>query len=301
MKNRLIKIFVFCVLLSITIACKRTTKDYADLNTQDWIHGSEDCSQNNDVLIQVVQYNSNTWILRQNKCTHYEAPFMFLFIGEEKALLMDTGATESPQSFPLQKTVANIINKWQATHNKSIELVIAHTHSHSDHFKGDIQFKDKAKIVGLKVEDVTNFFRIKNWPEEIVDFDLGNRIFKIIPIPGHQKSSIAIYDTSSELLLTGDTFYPGRLYIEDWISFKKSIKRLVNFSNKHNIAYILGNHVEMSTAEGKDYPIGTTYQPEEHKLPLTTDDLLVLHSALEKLGDTPKKEVHPSFIIYPTK
>jgi hypothetical protein len=41
-----------------------------DLNTQNWIHGSENCEENIDPPIQVVQYSSNTWILRQNKCTN---------------------------------------------------------------------------------------------------------------------------------------------------------------------------------------------------------------------------------------
>ena len=123
----------------------------------------------------------------------------------------------------------------------------------------------------------------------------------IIPIPGHQKASIALYDSYSQLLLTGDTFYPGRLYIEDWSTFKTSIKRLVDFSNTHSIRYILGNHIEMTATLGKDYPIGTTYQPEEQQLPLFKKDLDELHEALEQLGEIPERKVHHKFIIYPTK
>ncbi|MEH6621128.1 hypothetical protein [Maribacter arcticus] len=83
-----------------------------DLTIQNWIHGAENCEDTIDPPIQVVQYTSTTWILRQNKCANYEAPFMYLFIGEDKALLMDTGATKDDDLFPLYKTVHQIISDW---------------------------------------------------------------------------------------------------------------------------------------------------------------------------------------------
>lgn len=274
-----------------------------NLNKQNWIHGSEDCKKNTDELIQVVQYDKNTWMLRQNKCTNYEAPFMFLFFGQDKALLMDTGATKEEESFPLYETVNNIIVNWQKQHNKEIELVVAHTHKHGDHYAADTQFKGHTNttLVGIQKTEVIDFFKFINWPNNSVDFELGNRILKLIPIPGHQEASIAIYDTSSKILLTGDTFYPGRLYVDDWSSFKTSINRLVKFSNNHEVKYILGNHIEMSTIDGIDYPMGSTYHPEEQKLPLSVEDLKTLQFSLNKLGDKPTKQVHKNFIIYPIK
>jgi len=274
-----------------------------NLNEQNWIHGSDDCKKNTDELIQVVQYDQNTWILRQNKCTNYEAPFMFLFLGQDKALLMDTGATKEEKSFPLYNTVNTIIDNWQKQQNKEIELVVAHTHKHGDHYAADAQFKGQPKttLVGIQKTDVIDFFKFENWPNDDVDFELGNRTLKLIPIPGHQNASIAIYDTSSKLLLTGDTFYPGRLYVDDWSSFKTSIDRLVEFSNNYEIQYILGNHIEMSTTDGIDYPIGSTYHPEEQKLPLTVEDLKALQFSLNNLGDKPTRQVHKNFIIYPNE
>jgi len=274
-----------------------------NLNKQNWILGSDNCKKNTDELIQVVQYDQNTWILRQNKCTNYEAPFMFLFLGEDKALLMDTGATKKKKSFPLYKTVNAIVANWQKQQNKEIELVVAHTHKHGDHYAADDQFKGKVNttLVGLQKTDVIDFFKFIDWPNDIVDFELGNRTLKLIPIPGHQEASIAIYDASSKLLLSGDTFYPGRLYIDDWSSFKTSIDRLVEFSKKHEIKYILGNHIEMSSTDGVDYPMGSTYHPEEQKLPLTVEDLQTLQLSLNNLGDKPSRQVHKNFIIYPVK
>jgi glyoxylase-like metal-dependent hydrolase (beta-lactamase superfamily II) len=291
------------LLISVIIliwSCKHSIEETADLKVQNWIHGSENCEENIDTPIQVVQYNSNTWVLRQNKCTNYEAPFMFLFFGEDKALLMDTGATEKDGIFPLYKTVHKIINDWSKI-NGEVELIVAHTHKHSDHYAADGQFQGKpnTSVIGLEVENLKNFYNISNWPEEIVNFELGNRLMKIIPIPGHQASSIAVYDTSTKILLTGDTFYPGRLYVKDWNAFKMSIERLVKFADNYEVSTILGNHIEMTQTSGVDYPMGTIYQPKEHRLPLSVMELKELSDALTKLGNKPTKEVHNSFIIYP--
>ncbi len=144
-----------------------------------------------------------------------------------------------------------------------------------------------------------DYFKLDNWPLQNSRIDLGNRIIEIIPIPGHEKASIAVYDYKTKILLSGDSFYPGRLYIKDWPSFKLSIQRLIDFTNSHKLSYILGNHIEMTENPGKDYPVGTTFQPEEHVLPLKIKDLQSLNKALKRLGDSPTHEIHDNFIIYP--
>ena len=55
--------------------------------------------------------------------------------------------------------------------------------------------------------------------------DLGNRKIELITISGHQTPSIAMYDNETKILLPGDSFYPGRLYINDWQAFKLSTQR----------------------------------------------------------------------------
>lgn len=284
-------------IIASSLSCKVT-----NLNKTKWIHGAGNCAENTDPPIQVVQYNHNTWILRENKCVSYEAPFMFLFIGDKKALLLDAGATFSETKFPLRKTVDSLVDKWQKANNTQVELVVAHTHSHGDHTAGDIQFKNapNTTVVGIKVEDVQAFFKLENWPSQSSKIDLGDRVLEIIPIPGHHKTSIAVYDYETKILLTGDSFYPGRLYVNDWQAFKLSTQRLVDFTSAHKISYILGNHIEMTNIPGKDYPVGTTFQPDEHILPLKVKELLSLNETLIKLGDKPAREVHDVFIIYPT-
>ena len=294
------RIFLALIVCSL-FSCKTSQNSTTNLNKVKWISGSSNCKENKDSLIQVVKYNDNTFILRQNKCTNYEAPFLFLFLGNKKALLMDTGATEDENQFPLYKTVKKIIIQWEKSIKNPIDLIVAHTHAHGDHVAGDIQFKNKVRteVVGLNVSDITSYFKLKNWPLQNGQIDLGNRIMEIIPIPGHQQASIAVYDYATKLLLSGDSFYPGRLYIHDWAAYKLSIQRLADFASVHKISYFLGNHIEMTNTAGKDYPTGTTYQPAEHVLPLSFKDLKELNKALHIAGDIPKHEIHNSFIIDP--
>ncbi len=154
-------------------------------------------------------------------------------------------------------------------------------------------------LVGLSVEDVKSFFNINTWPLGTGKIDLGARELEIIPIPGHHQTSIAFYDKATHILLTGDSFYPGRLYIKDWQAFLQSTQRLVDFTRDHKVVALIGNHIEMSTSLGKDYATGTTYQPNEHALPLSIAELTELNTALKKLGDKPAREIHNSFIFYP--
>src|SRR6185295_6693094 len=125
-------------------------------------------------------------------------------------------------------------------------------------------------------------FAIKTWPTDIVSIDLGSREVDLIPIPGHDVAGIALYDRQTGILLTGDSFYPGRLYVGDaeFPTFVASHQRLVDFTQDKPVAHILGTHIEQTSTPFVDYPRGTVYQPEEHSLELTRGVLLELNDAL---------------------
>jgi glyoxylase-like metal-dependent hydrolase (beta-lactamase superfamily II) len=301
-KEMILKFYkpVYVILILSMVGCQSRSLWEADLTTQHWIHGAADCKANSDPPIQVVRFAEDSWILRQNKCDHYEAPFMFLFIGSSRALLVDTGALEEEKYFPLLETIRRIILQREDETGLQYQLTVAHTHSHGDHHAADIQFtKQGIAVVGLEVADITTFFKIEHWPADSAVFDLGDRPLLILPSPGHHASAISIYDARTQILLTGDTFYPGRLYVDDWTSFRKTIKMLSAFSRNHRIRYILGNHIEMSATPGVDYPTGSTFQPHEAPLPLTADDLRALDHTLDSLGEVPVRKVLGKVIISP--
>ena len=256
----------------------------APLQQKKWIHGSQDCKTNEDPAIEVFEYDNSSYILRQNKCLSYEAPFIYVLVGEEKILVIDTGATESAEEFPLYQTIQSIKQKHTAKDNKEREILVVHSHSHSDHYATDSQFTGQPGVTVVAANDtgVKEFFAFENSPQQQTQLELGGRNITVIPTPGHQEEAIAIYDTQTKWLLTGDTFYPGYIYIKDWDDYRKSIARLVSFTQNHSVSAILGAHIEMTNRPGEYYDVGTLYQPEESPLPLMQADLETLNTKLNQ-------------------
>ena len=187
--------------------------------------------------------------------------------------------------------------------DRPLLLRVIHSHSHGDHVAGDYQFRNKKNVmvVGPTRDSISSFFKITQWPEQQVVYNLGHRTLTIIPIPGHDQASVAIYDDQTRWLLTGDTVYPGRLYVRDWPAFKSSISRLVTFSKKNKVSGLMGNHIEMSKTKGVGYPVGTKFQPDEHVLPLKAGILSELYNACLMMGDHPARKAYDDFIIEPVK
>lgn len=265
------------------------------------MHGSLSARLNTDPPIQVHTHDPHTYLMRQNMVVHYEAPFLFLFFGNERAVLFDTGATADPARFPLRATVDTIIDSWLADYPRDdYGLVVAHTHAHGDHIAGDPQFADRPNTttVAVDVETVQEFFGFTSWPEQVNRFDLGGRVLEITGCPGHHPASIAIYDRWTGFLLTGDTVYPGRLYVKDLPAFVASLDRLVDLAKDRPVTRVLGCHIEMTRTPGRDYPVGSTYQPNEPPLALSVAQLAAVRDAAREIADRPGAHRRDDFIIW---
>jgi len=247
---------------------------------------------------QIHEYNQDLYIFRESGCSNYEKPFLYLLFGKEKALLLDTGAGKTD----VARVVENQVNEWLSrNHRESMTLVVAHTHAHRDHISGDEQLKVLAHTVFVepKSSAVQAFFGFRNWPSEVATYDLGDRVLDVVPIPGHEASSIAVYDRQTGILFTGDTLYPGRLYVEDAAAFTLSIQRLVDFTQGKIVTQLLGNHIEQTRTPYLDYPIRTVYQPDEHELELGRAHLLELNDALRKMNGKIVQMAFRDFTIWP--
>src|SRR5262245_40632869 len=111
-----------------------------------WGEGADDCDKAApQPLLQVHQYEPQTYILRQSLCSDFEAPLLYLLIGTEEALLIDTGAVEDSPQMALTKTVMDLV---PAKGDAKIPLLVLHTHGHGDHRAADAQF---AALAGVKV------------------------------------------------------------------------------------------------------------------------------------------------------
>ncbi|MFJ5780385.1 MBL fold metallo-hydrolase [Streptomyces sp. NPDC093094] len=267
-----------------------------------WIHGSPSSKHNTDPDIQVHAYDEHTVILRQNMAIDYEAPFLFLLFGNTQAVLIDTGATASPEFFPLRQVVDELVDGWLARHpRQDYHLLVLHTHGHGDHIAGDSQFTDRpdTTVVDADLATAWKYFGFDEDPTATARVDLGGRTLECLATPGHHEAAVTFYDPWTGILLTGDTVYPGRLYIQNWSAFTRTIDRLIEFCRHRPVTHVLGCHIEMTTEPGVDYPIRTTHQPHEPPLQMTTRHLHEIRTALSEIGDQPRRLAYPLFIICP--
>ena len=269
-------------------------------NAAHWIHGVPTGTACTEPL-QVHEAGPGTFILRENKCVNFEAPFLYLILGETQALLLDSGAKPAVGvAFPLVETVGRLIRDWEAQRpGRKLRLLVAHTHGHRDHRFLDDAFRARAdtSVVGYSADAVKDFFRFTHWPEGEAQLDLGGRVVTVLPLPGHEVAHVAFYDARSGTLFSGDTLYPGLLTVRDWPAYRRSVERLVKFAATHPVTAILGAHIEMTRRPREMYPLGTADQPEEHTLFLGLVQLRELHAALEAQGDTAARLVRDDFIV----
>ncbi len=281
---------------------KRPTPLEGDLDVH-WIHGAPRRRSCEDPPVQVHWYDAHTAIIRQSKAVSYEAPFVYLLFGNDRAILFDTGATADAREFPLRATVDELVATWLRAHPRptpSYELVVAHTHGHSDHVAGDGQFADRpaTTVVSREIDAVKAFFGFSDWPSQTVTFELGARQLELTGAPGHHPAALAVYDPWTGFLLTGDTVYPGRLYVPDFPAFVDTIDRLDLLTQRRPVTHVMGCHIEMSSQPGRDYPIGATYQPSEPPLQMTVDQLHHVRQAAHDVASRPGVHRFSDFIIY---
>jgi glyoxylase-like metal-dependent hydrolase (beta-lactamase superfamily II) len=266
-----------------------------------WDHGVPRGAPATARLIQVHAYDEHTFILRQSKTTSFEAPFLYLLMGNDRAVLFDTGATADPAKLPLRTTVDELLASWQARNARpAYHLVVAHSHAHGDHVAADDQFADRpdTTVVAHSPAAVQEFFGFTSWPDEVVRLDLGGRVLEVTGIPGHHPASIAVFDPWTGFLLTGDSVYPGRLYARDMAEFVASTDRLVEFAGARPVRHVMGCHIEMTRTPGEDYPMGTTYQPDEPPLQMAPDRLLAVRDAAHASTTRPGTHVFDDFIVF---
>ena len=255
----------------------------------------------NDRDYLVWAYSRDTVIFRESLRNSYEGNFFYLLLDMAldgsiaRGMLIDSGTGFAD----LRPYVEAVI--------EDKPLVVVSTHRHWDHFGGHRHFvgMDNVALVGYRpgpdynpypeppeydLEGLKHFFGIENWPSDSVRYALGNRNVEILPAPGHTPDSIALYDHRERLLFTGDTIYPGLLFVESWPDFSESLANLHEFTQEHQVRWLLGGHVEMSTrhafnGQHEYFYFGTNTHWQEHSLNMpvsyAADALAIVSDALQ--------------------
>jgi hydroxyacylglutathione hydrolase len=285
-----IVVAVSIFLLTATLGWAQPTPGSLDVH---WNEGASDCTATPQNPLQVHTYEPQTFILRESLCATFEANFLYLLVGSDKALLIDTGAIADSKEMPLAKTILDLLPD---RNGQKLPLLVAHTHRHSDHRAGDAQFASLpgVQIVPIDFEGVRTFFGFTNWPNGIAQVDLGGRTVDVIPTPGHNETHVAFYDNKTGLLFSGDFLMPARLLIEDAAVYRESALRVVEFLKTRPLTHILGGHIELDAA-GQAYRFRSRYHPNEHRLELGREDLIALPAAFESFNGFYAR--HPNYIL----
>ena len=143
------------------------------------------------------QIAERTW------CFDEGAVRFFLFVGDDRALLLDAGMT-----------VHNA--KELAAQITDLPIGLCLTHADRDHV-GSIDEFDQVYVSAselvhpeLKNRPYTSFVAL--WDGDVID--LGEKSLEVIALPGHTPGSIALLDKASRSLFSGDPIQQdGRIYM----------------------------------------------------------------------------------------
>jgi hydroxyacylglutathione hydrolase len=277
-KNPRIIPLVFWALLTLFASSRAWSQLVSGSMDVHWDNGASKCAASSQPLLQVHSYNGQTFILRESLCATFEAPFLYLLIGAQRALLIDTGAVADSNQMPLANTVMRLLPEDSPA---KLGLLVVHTHRHLDHRAGDGQFRQfpNAQVVGFDIGALRSFYHFTDWPNGVAHIDLGDRTVDVIPTPGHNETEISFYDRNTGLFFSGDFLMPARLLIDDTRADLASAQRAAAFVRDRPVSFVLGGHIEMD-AQGNLFRWESQFHPHERVLQMTKDDLLALPGAI---------------------
>jgi len=191
-----------------------------------------------------------------------EEVISYLIVGGTRALLFDTGMGISD----ITKVTAELTR---------LPVIVLNSHTHNDHVGGNWQFdtiygmdteftRENARgsrhdaqaeiapdqICGKLPEGfdpktyATRPWKITAYKQDGDRIDLGGRSLDIIATPGHTPDAISLFDRERGLLFTGDTYYPGAIWLyrpeTNLEAYDISIRRLAALAPQ--VKTVLGAH-----------------------------------------------------------
>lgn len=227
----------------------------------------------------VKQVLPNVWGIAEFE--HDEKVISYLFVGEKKALLFDSGMG-----------IGNI--KDEVEKLTQLPILVVNSHCHFDHIGGNNQFKKVALFDSLFSKSIAKYGSTLVYGEktlitkpfsyteilrdgEVINIDPF--IFYVMATPGHTPDSICLFEKTNKILLAGDTLYPGPIFLQFPESNRKkyvhSIKKIIALSDE--VSYVFPGHNEFFLDKNVLRAIGKNLTSiaytSEHKFSLNTNNL----------------------------
>ena len=143
----------------------------------------------------VTQLDESTWALDEGLVRSY------LLVGEEKALLIDTGNGAGDLPAEVRALTA-------------LPVMLVNTHADGDHMACNEAF-DCAWLHPSEFDRYEK--RYPNHPhaplQDGEEIDLGGRVVRVLLIPGHTPGSIALLDVSHRQLFSGDSVSASAIFM----------------------------------------------------------------------------------------
>jgi glyoxylase-like metal-dependent hydrolase (beta-lactamase superfamily II) len=185
----------------------------------------------------------------------FEEVISYVILGNRRALLFDTGMGIGKISHVVRELTP-------------LPMTVLNSHTHFDHVGGNAEFSDiydeetpftranqegqsnvysrdalrSERICGHLPAGVSSAsYAIRPWRvahrvKDGEEIDLGNRSLRVIFTPGHTPDSLCLLDRKHGFLFTGDTFYPGPIYLftpeTDFTAYSRSVDRLANLATE---------------------------------------------------------------------
>jgi glyoxylase-like metal-dependent hydrolase (beta-lactamase superfamily II) len=191
-----------------------------------------------------------------------EEVISYLIVGHKQAVLFDTGMGIGD----IRRVTSRLTSR---------PVVVLNSHTHNDHVGGNWQF---AFVYGMDTEftrtnakgsredaqaEITadqicgalpkslnpKIYATKPWKISHAIHDgfrvnLGGRTLEVVSTPGHTPDAICLLDNANGLLFTGDTYYPGPIWLyrpeTDLDAYVNSVKRIAALAPE--LKLVLGAH-----------------------------------------------------------
>lgn len=176
-------------------------------------------------MADVIKIDENTYRIEDGFVR------FFLLIGEDKAALIDSGAS----------TVNALETAKELTDKK---IILVNTHGDGDHTAATGSFdemymhKNDYEGCNIKIKYPDTSLCELNDNDEI---DLGNRVLKVVFIPGHTKGSLAFIDANKRVLYSGDSVQKGHIFMFGKHRvpelFDESLNKLIGLIDEYDYIY----------------------------------------------------------------